>query len=175
MEKRTKTQIVAESVVEAVKEEAAGIVAMIPGGGKVASKMIVVAQKASEKAGKELENTKLPVKYMQSVKFCCKKNQGILGDQRRELEMIFTNEYKSFENESLEDIEAFIDTYVGREMDTGEIFDYEIKDDYLWIHLNESERFLYDGECLQKTLNALNTLLRQEVFERFEVLGYDED
>ena len=175
MEKRTKTQIVAENVVEAVKEEAAGIVEMIPGVGKVASKMIVVAQKAGEKAGKELENAKPPIKYMQSVNFCCKKNQYISGDQRRELEMIFTNEYKSFENESLEDIESFIDTYVGRDMDTGEIFDYEIKDDYLWIHLNESERFLYDGDCLQKTLNALNTLLRQEVFERYEVLGNDED
>lgn len=178
MEKRTRTQIVADSVVEAVKEEAAGIVEMIPGVGKPLSKVVKVAQKASEKASeglKGMENdTEKPPKFMQSVNFYCKKNQIISDEQRRELEMIFTNEYKYFENDSIEDIESFIDTYVGRDMDTGEVFDYVIKVDCLWIHLNESGRFLYDGECLQKTLNALNALLREEVFERFETVGNDE-
>lgn len=176
MEKRTKTQIVTDSIVEAVKEEAAGIVGLIPGVGRAGAKAVEVAQKAGEKANESIKSRdNKPPKYMQSVKFCCKKTQGISDEQRRELEMIFTNEYESFENKSLEDIEDFIDTYVGRDMDTGEIFEYNIAKDYLWIHLYESERFLYDGECLQKTLNALNTLLREEVFERFEAWGYDEE
>ena len=50
-----------------------------------------------------------------------------------------------------------------------------IGEDYLWIHLDEFEQFLYDGKCLQKTMDALNTLLREEVFERFEAWGHDED
>lgn len=175
MEKRTKTQIVAESIVEAVKEEAAGIVGMIPVGGKMGSKVVEVAQKASEKANESLKGMDKPSRFMQGVKFCCKKNQIISPQQCSEIELILQNNYESVEKESLEDIEYFIDTYVGRDMDTGEIADYEIKDDYLWIHFYESEQFLYDEECLQKTLNALNTLLREDVFERFEALGHDED
>lgn len=179
MEKRTKTQIVAESIGEAVKEEAAGIVEIIPGVGKVASKMIVVAQKASEKTNEKLrgmeKDTEKPPRFMQSVKFCCKKNQIISDQQRSEIELILQNCYESMEKESLEDIEYFIDTYVGRDMDTGGIVDYTIGEDFLWIRLFDCEQFLYDEECLQKTLNALNTLLREEVFECCEAWGHDED
>ena len=171
MEKRTKTQIALESVGEAFKNHAADIAGMTPVVGKALSKAVEIAQEASEK----MKVATPPPTYMKSVKFYCKRSQGISVQQHRELKMIFTNEYKNFGNKNLEDIESFIDTYVGRDMDTGEIFDYAITKDYLWIHLNESQRFLYDGECLQKTLNALNTLLRQEVFERFEVLGNEED
>lgn len=171
MNKRTQTQKMVDSVVETVKEDAADIMELLPGVGKVMSQVMKSAQKVNEK----VKDTTPPPTYMKSVKFCCKKNKGISEQQHRELEMIFTNEYKSFENKNLEDIESFIDTYVGRDMDTGEVFDYAITEDHLWIHLNESERFLYDGECLQKTLNALNALLREEVFERFEVLGNEED
>lgn len=33
----------------------------------------------------------------------------------------------------------------------------------------------YDGKRLQKTMEALNALLREEVFERFEACGHDEE
>lgn len=53
----------------------------------------------------------------------------------------------------------------------GGIVDYTIGEDFLWIHLYESGQLLYDGKCLQKTMNALNTLLRKEIFDRFEAWG----
>lgn len=171
MDKRTQTQKVVGSVVEAVKDNAADIAGMVPVVGEVLSKVVEVAQKANEK----VKVTEKPCRFMQSVKFCCKKNQIISGQQREEIELILQKDYESVEKESLEDIEYFIDTYVGGEVHTEFMEDCVIGDTHLWIHLLEGEQFLYDEECLQKTLNALNTLLREEVFDRFEAWGHDED
>lgn len=175
MEKRTRTQIVAESIGETVKEEAAGIVGMIPVVGKVASKVVEVAQKASAKASEEMEGMEKPPRFMQSVKFCCKKNHILSEQQQGEIELILQKDYESPESASLEDIECFIDTYVGGEVHTEFVEDCVIGENHLWIHLFEDEQYPYDGECLQKTMNALNTLLREEVFDRFEAWGHDED
>lgn len=172
MEKRTKTQIALESVGEAFKNHAADIAGMTPVVGKALSKAVEIAQEASEKM-KDTEEK--PHRFMQSVKFCCKKNQIISSQQKEEIELILQKDYESIEKESLEDIEYFIDTYVGGEVHTEFMEDCIIGDNHLWIHLLEGEQFLYDGECLQKTLDALNTLLREKVFDRFEAWGHDED
>lgn len=175
MDKRTQNQVVAESVGEAVKEEAADIVAMIPVVGKALSKAVTVAQKADEKVAEKKKGMEKQPRFMQSVKFICKKNQIISSQQYSELKLILQKDYESLEKESLADIEYFIDAYVAGEVRTECSEDCVIGDDFLWIHLDEFEQFLYDGECLQKTLDALNTLLREEVFERFEAWGHDED
>lgn len=175
MEKRTKAQMAVESVGEAVKEEAADILGAIPVVGKVASKVAKVAQKAGAKTSEKVAGMERPPRFMQAVKFCCKKNQIISGQQSDEIELILHMDYESEEKESLEDVKNFIESYVGDEVHTEFVEDCVIAKDYLWIHLCECEQFLYDGECLQKTMNALNKLLREEVFERFEAQGHDED
>lgn len=175
MDKRTRNQVVAESVGESVKEEAADIVSAIPVVGKALSKAVKVAQKASEKTDEKLKGMEKPPRFMQCVKFYCKKNQKISDPQYCEIELILRKDYESLEKESLADIEYFIDNYVAGEVRTECSEDCIIGEDYLWIHLDEFEQFLYDGKCLQKTMEALNTLLREEVFERFEAWGHDED
>lgn len=175
MDKRTQNQVVAESVGEAVKEEAADIVAMIPVVGKALSKVVTVAQKADEKTAEKMKGKEKPPRFMQSVKFLCKKNQIISNQQYCEIKLILQKDYESLEKESLEDIEHFIDTYVAGEVRTECSEDCVIGEEFLWIHLDEFEQFLYDGECLQKTMDALNTLLREEVFEDFQAWGHDED
>lgn len=179
MGKRMRNQIVAESVGEAVREDAADIAEAIPVVGKALSKVVKIAQKAGKKADERMNGIdprlgKIP-RFMQAVEFVCKKGHTISGTQYSEIVLILQKDYESLEKESLADIENFIDSYVAGEVRTECSEDCVIGDNFLWIHLDEFEQFLYDGECLQKTMDALNTLLREEVFERFEAWGHDED
>lgn len=133
-----------------------------------------------EKAKKELieaaENELVP-KYMDCIIFGCRKGCRLRVVQKESLHRILTRQLADGDMESRKLISAFIDEYMGGEIDMENTDECEIGEDYISFNFCDmagTKEFPYDEEDAELVMGALNKLLNEKLFDWYLIDGHME-
>ena len=129
---------------------------------------------------KELRNfaEKEPIpKYMDCIVFCCREGYQLGDVEKNSLQQILTQQLADGDVESQNVISAFIDEYMGGEINMESVDDCEMGEDYIsfnFCDMGGTEEFPYDKEDAELIMKALNKLLGEHIFDWYLIDGHME-
>lgn len=116
-------------------------------------------------------------KYMDCIIFGCRKGCQLAAVQKESLHQILTLQLADGDMESRKLISAFIDEYMGGEIDMENTDECEIGEDYISFNFCDmagTKEFPYDEEDAELVMGALNKLLNEKLFDWYLIDGHME-
>lgn len=133
-----------------------------------------------EEVKKELREAveKEPIpQYMDCIIFGCREGCKLDEAQKESLRQILTLQSVDGDVENRKIISAFIDEYMGGEINVESTDECEIGEDYISFNFCDmagTKEFPYDEEDAELVMGALNKLLKKELFDWYLIDGHME-
>lgn len=117
-----------------------------------------------------------PPNYMNSVLYICKDGVFLTTPRQEKLKQILQQELQSDDERSCLLIAEFIRQYMGGEIDVESIDECSIGNDYLSFYFFDDgvNEYPYDEEALKLIMEAINSLMEEEIFDNYVSDGHME-